>query len=302
MSAQANSLTSIFFALGANFAIFIAKLAAALYTGSGAMLAEAVHSLADSGNQLLLIVGLRGAKRPPNDEHPLGYGKTIYFWSFIVALILFSMGGMFSVYEGIHKLKHPEPLSGPWIAIAVLIFSIVAEGISLWGCLREVNKIRGNRSLFTWFRESRESELMVVFGEDLAALIGLGIALVAVGLAMFTGNPFFDAMGSIVIGVLLIIIALMIGIQVKRLLIGQGVDPATHRAIVKFLEDQEEINRLFNLITLQLGQDVMVAIKAEMCDYSNQGEMIKAINRCEKRLKTAFPQIVWSFFEPDLRD
>lgn len=302
MSAQANSLTSIFFALGANFAIFIAKLAAALYTGSGAMLAEAVHSLADSGNQLLLIVGLRGAKRPPNDEHPLGYGKTIYFWSFIVALILFSMGGMFSVYEGIHKLQHPEPLSGPWIAIAVLIFSIVAEGISLWGCLREVNKIRGNRSLFTWFRESRESELLVVFGEDLAALIGLGIALVAVGLAMFTGNPFFDAVGSIVIGVLLIIIALMIGIQVKRLLIGQGVDPATHRAIVKFLEDQKEINRLFNLITLQLGQDVMVAIKAEMCDYSNQGEMIKAINRCEKRLKTAFPQIVWSFFEPDLRD
>lgn len=302
MSAQANSLRSIFFALGANFAIFIAKLAAALYTGSGAMLAEAVHSLADSGNQLLLIVGLRGAKRPPNDEHPLGYGKTIYFWSFIVALILFSMGGMFSVYEGIHKLQHPEPLSGPWIAIAVLIFSIVAEGISLWGCLREVNKIRGNRSLFTWFRESRESELLVVFGEDLAALIGLGIALVAVGLAMFTGNPFFDAVGSIVIGVLLIIIALMIGIQVKRLLIGQGVDPATHRAIVKFLEDQKEINRLFNLITLQLGQDVMVAIKAEMCDYSNQGEMIKAINRCEKRLKTAFPQIVWSFFEPDLRD
>ncbi len=302
MSAQANSLKSIFFALGANFAIFVAKLAAALYTGSGAMLAEAIHSLADSGNQLLLIVGLRGAKRPPNDEHPLGYGKTIYFWSFIVALILFSMGGMFSVYEGIHKLRHPEPLSGPWIAIAVLIFSIVAEGISLWGCLREVNKIRGNRSLFTWFRESRESELLVVFGEDLAALIGLSFALVAVGLAMFTGNPVFDALGSIAIGVLLIIIALMIGLQVKRLLIGQGVDPATHKAIVNFLEEQEEINRLFNLITLQLGQDVMVAIKAEMRDYSNQTEMIKAINRCEKRLKTAFPQIVWSFFEPDLRD
>ena len=302
MSAQANSLKSIFFALGANFAIFVAKLAAAMHTGSGAMLAEAIHSLADSGNQLLLIVGLRGAKRPPNDEHPLGYGKTIYFWSFIVALILFSMGGMFSVYEGIHKLQHPEPLSGPWIAIAVLIFSIVAEGISLWGCLREVNKIRGNRSLFTWFWESRESELLVVFGEDLAALIGLSFALVAVGLAMFTGNPFFDAVGSIAIGVLLIIIALMIGIQVKRLLIGQGVDPATHKAMVNFLEEQEEINRLFNLITLQLGQDVMVAIKAEMRDYSNQTEMIKAINRCEKRLKTAFPQIVWSFFEPDLRD
>ena len=302
MSGQANSLRSIFFALGANFAIFVAKLGAALYTGSGAMLAEAIHSLADSGNQLLLIVGLRGAKRPPNDKHPLGYGKTIYFWSFIVALILFSMGGMFSVYEGIHKLQHPEPLSGPWIAIAVLIFAIIAEGISLWGCLREVNKIRGNRSLFKWFRESRESELLVVFGEDLAALIGLTFALLAVGLAMYTGNPLFDALGSIVIGVLLIIIALMIGIQVKRLLIGQGVDPAIHRDIVGFLEGQEEINKLFNLITLQLGQDVMVAIKAEMRDYSSPAEMIQAINRCERRMKAEFPQIVWSFFEPDTRD
>ena len=302
MAGQANSLTSIFFALGANFAIFVAKLAAALHTGSGAMLAEAIHSLADSGNQLLLIVGLRGAKRPPNDQHPLGYGKTIYFWSFIVALILFSMGGMFSVYEGIHKLQHPEPLSAPWLAIGVLIFSIIAEGISLWGCLREVNKVRGKRSLLTWFRESRQSELLVVFGEDLAALIGLTFALLAVGLAMLTGNPFFDALGSIVIGLLLIIIAVMIGIQVKRLLIGQGVDPATHQEITRFLEEQEGIKRVFNLITLQLGSDVMVAVKAEMEEFQNQREMIKVINRCEQRLKVAFPQIIWSFFEPDLRD
>jgi divalent metal cation (Fe/Co/Zn/Cd) transporter len=184
MSGQANSLTSIFFALGANFAIFVAKLAAALYTGSGAMLAEAIHSLADSGNQLLLIVGLRGAKRPPNDKHPLGYGKTIYFWSFIVALILFSM--------------------------------------------------RGNRTLFTWFRESRKSELLVVFGEDLAALIGLTFALLAVGLAMYTGNPLFDALGSIVIGVLLIIIAVMIGIQVKRLFDRTGSRPRNSQGYSRF--------------------------------------------------------------------
>jgi len=302
MAGQANSLTSIFFALGANFAIFVAKLAAALYTGSGAMLAEAIHSLADSGNQLLLIVGLRRAKRPPSDKHPLGYGKTIYFWSFIVALILFSMGGMFSVYEGIHKLQHPEPLVAPLLAIGVLIFSIIAEGISLWGCLREVNKIRGDRSLYTWFRESRQSELLVVFGEDLAALLGLAFALLAVGLAMLTGNPLYDALGSIAIGTLLIIIALMIGMQVKRLLIGQGVDPATERAITCFLEEQEEIQHVFNLITLQLGNDVMVAIKAEMQEYQNQREMIEAINRCEQRLKESFPQVIWSFFEPDLRD
>lgn len=302
MAGKANSLTSIFFALGANFAIFVAKLAAALYTGSGAMMAEAIHSLADSGNQLLLILGLRRAKRPPSDKHPLGYGKTIYFWSFIVALILFSMGGMFSVYEGIHKLNHPEPLAAPWLAITVLLFSIIAESISLWGCLREVDKIRGNHNLFTWFRESRQSELLVVFGEDIAALLGLAFAMVAVGLTMLTGNPFFDALGSIVIGILLIIIALMIGIQVKRLLIGQGVDPATKQAITSFLLEQEEIKRVLNLITLQLGSDVMVAVKAEMQDFQNQREMIEAINRCEKRLKKSFPQVIWSFFEPDIRD
>ncbi len=302
MAGPANSLTSILFALGANFAIFLAKLAAALYTGSGAMLAEAVHSLADSGNQLLLIVGLRRAKRPPTADHPLGYGKTIYFWSFIVALILFSMGGMFSIYEGIHKIQHPEPLTTPRLAIAVLVFAIAAESVSLWGCLREVNKVRGGRSLPAWFRESRESELLVVFGEDIAALLGLGLALIGVGLALFTANPLFDALGSIAIGLLLLIIAVMIGVEVKQLLIGQGVDRQTHAAMVAFLLAQEEISAVFNLITLQLGRDVMVAVKAEMRQYPNQTEMIEAISRCEKRLKQAFPQIVWSFFEPDIRD
>lgn len=302
MAGPANSLTSILFALGANLAIFFAKLVAALYTGSGAMLAEAIHSLADSGNQLLLIVGLRGAKRPPNDQHPLGYGKDIYFWSFIVAVILFSMGGMFSVYEGIHKIQQPEPLTAPWLAIAVLVFSILAESISLWGCLREVNKTRGDRSLVAWFKESRESELLVVFGEDVAALLGLTLALIGISMAMLTGNPFFDALGSIAIGILLLIIAVLIGVEVKQLLIGQGVDPQTHTAIMGFLLEQEEIIEVFNLITLQLGRDVMLAAKVAIRQYPNQTEMIEAVNRCEKRIKEAFPQIIWCFFEPDIRD
>lgn len=302
MAGPANSLTSILFALGANFAIFLAKLGAALYTGSGAMLAEAIHSLADSGNQLLLIIGLRGAKRPPNDEHPLGYGKTIYFWSFLVAVILFSMGGMFSVYEGIHKIQHPEALTAPWLAIAVLVFSILAESVSLWGCLREVNKTRGDRSLLTWFKESRESELLVVFGEDVAALLGLVLALVGIGLAILTDNPLFDALGSVAIGILLILIAVLIGIQVKQLLIGQGVDPETQAAIRDFLLNQEEINHIYNMITLQLGRDVMLAVKVEMRQYPNQTAMIAAINACEKRIKVTFPQIIWCFFEPDNRD
>lgn len=302
MAQHSNPLTSIFFALGANLAIFVAKLAAALYTGSGAMLAEAIHSLADSGNQLLLIVGLRRATRPPTSDYPLGHGKAIYFWSFLVAVILFSMGGMFSVYEGVHKLQHPEPLTTPWLAMAVLVFSIIAEGVSLWGCLREVNKVRGERSLFTWFRESRESELLVVFGEDTAALLGLFFALLAIGLAVLTGNPFFDALGSIAIGCLLIVIAVMVGVEVKGLLIGQGVDRETRAALVAFLEGQEEIVRVFNIITLQLGRDVMVAVKAEMREYPTQAALVEAINGCERKMKEAFPQIVWSFFEPDLRD
>lgn len=302
MAEQVNSVKSIFFALGANLAIFVAKLIAATITGSGAMLAESIHSLADSGNQLLLLVGLKQSKKPATPDYPLGFGKSIYFWSFIVALIMFSMGGVFSIYEGLHKLQHPEPLKSPWIAVGVLIFSIIAESISLWGCMREVNKIRRNRSYFRWFRESRESELLVVFGEDIAALLGLVFALVAVVLTMLTANPMYDAMGSIMIGVLLIVIAVMIAIEVKRLLIGQSVDPEIQKEMITFLHAQDEIRQVYNLITFQLGQDVMVAVKAEMQECGSQKEMIQGINRCEKRLKAAFPQVVWSFFEPDITD
>ena len=302
MSGKANSFVSILFALGANVAIFAAKLVAALYTGSGSMLAESIHSLADSGNQLLLIIGIKRAKRLPDDEHPLGYGKSIYFWSFIVALILFSMGGMFSVYEGIHKISHPQPLTSTWVAILVLVFSVGAESVSLWCCLREINKTRGRKNLFRWFRESRESELLVVFGEDVAALLGLVFALCALLASHIFENPLYDAVGSIVIGILLIIIAVMIGIETKSLLIGQGVEPETHQRILSFLEEQPEIKLIYSLKTLQLGTDVMAAIKARMYDYASAEELIEAINQCEKRLKKKFPQIVWSFFEPDIRD
>ena len=169
MSAPANSLKSILYALGANLAIAVAKLAAAIHTGSGAMLAEAVHSIADCGNQGLLIWGLKSARTPPSPDYPLGWGKAIYFWSFIVAIMLFSLGGLFAIYEGLHKLGEPEQMEAPWVAIAVLLFSIVAESISLWGCVREINKVRAGRSLWHWLRESRQSELVVILGEDIAA-------------------------------------------------------------------------------------------------------------------------------------
>jgi len=296
---ESNSLKSIFFALGANSAIFIAKLAAALITGSGAMMAEAIHSLADTGNQLLLLVGLKQSRRPPTPDYPLGFGKSIYFWSFIVALIMFSLGGMFSIYEGVHKLQHPEPLASPWLAVGVLLFSITAESVSLWGCLREINKVRGKRSLFAWFRESRQSELLVVFGEDAAALLGLTFALAAIGLTMITGNPMYDAMGSIVIGGLLIIVAVGIGIEVKSLLIGQGVEPALKREMVAALEEEEKVNEVLNLLTFQLGKDVMVAVKARMQNCTTANDLVDAINACEARFKSRFPETMWLFFEPD---
>jgi len=302
MSGKADSLKTIFYALGANFAIFVAKTVAAVITGSGAMTAEAVHSLADCGNQLLLLLGLKQAKTPPSPDYPLGRGKEIYFWSFLVALLLFSVGGAFSIYEGLHKLQEPEPVKWPWLAIGVLAFGIVAESFSMYGCMTEVNKARGTRSLWRWFRESRQSELIVIFGEDLAALLGLVFALLAVLLTVLTGNPIFDAIGTLAIGVLLVVIAIFVAIEVKALLIGQSVDAEVKAAMLEFLAGRAEIVRVFNLITLQLGNEIMVAVKAQMRgDLSSRG-LIDAINAVEKDMRARFPDIRWSFFEPDVSD
>lgn len=299
---QPNSLKSIIYALTANFSIAVAKLVAALVTNSGSMMAESIHSFADCGNQGLLLLGINKAKRPPDMKHPLGYGKTIYFWSFIVAIMLFSMGGLFSIYEGSHKLHENEGLASPYIAVGVLVFAIIAEGLSLAGCLREVNKIRGTRTYIQWFRDTRQSELMVIFGEDVAALFGLVFALLAITLSMITGNPVYDAIGSIVIGILLLVIAVMIGKEVKELIIGQGVEAAKQKAMEEYLQQQEQVEKLFNLLTLQLGDDVMVAIKARMAPQDSDTALVNAINDVEAAFRSAFPEVVWCFFEPDLHD
>jgi cation diffusion facilitator family transporter len=301
MSAKADSRRTVFLALGANFAIFATKLAAALLTGSGSMAAEAVHSLADCGNQGLLLLGMRRVKKAATPEHPLGRGMEIYFWSFLVAILLFLVGGVYSVFEGVHKLQVREPLHWPWLAVGVLGFGFVAEAFSMWGCLREVNKARAGQSLWRWFVESRQSELIVVFGEDLAALLGLAFALAAVLATMATDNPLFDAVGSIAIGVLLCLIALFVARKIAALLIGQSVEPRLHAAISDFLQAQPEVEHLFNVIAMQLGPDVMVAIKAQMRG-DKAGELVDAINRVEAAMKTQFPEIRWSFFEPDIAD
>ena len=302
MSGGADSARAVLYALGANGAIAVAKYGAAWVTGSSSMIAEAVHSTADCGNQLLLLLGLREARKPPDAEYPLGRGKETYFWSSIVAMMLFSVGGLFSIYEGMHKLTGEASLSSPLVALGVLAFSIVMEAVSMAGALREVNKMRGGRSLWDWFRGTRNAELVVVFGEDLAALLGLVIAFCAVLAAWLTGDTRWDAAGSISIGVLLVIVAFMVAIEVKSLLVGQGVEDPVRRAMIAFLEGEPAVERVLDLRTLHMGPDVMVAVKAKMRDHGSQDALIDAINRTEAAFKARFPEVHWTFFEPDIHE
>jgi cation diffusion facilitator family transporter len=298
---KADSVKTILYALGANLAIGVAKTVAAVYTGSSAMLAEAIHSYADSGNQGLLLWGMKQAKRPPSPDYPLGWGKAIFFWSFVVALVLFSLGGMFSLYEGWHKLAHPEPLKYAWVAVGILVFGVIAETVSLRACLHEVKKIQGGRSLWQWFRESRQSELVVILGEDLAALLGLVLALAAVVLTMVTGDPKWDALGSMAIGGVLIIVAAGIAIEIKGLLIGQSAERETEARIRECLARQDGVEKVYRLITMQMGSTLMVAVKAKM-KAGTLDEAVAAINRAEAAVRAEFPEVQWLFFEPDNAD
>src|SRR5262245_26025147 len=265
------------------------------------MLAEAIHSYADAGNQGLLLWGMKQAKRPPSVEYPLGWGKAVFFWSFIVALVLFSLGGMFSLYEGWHKLSHPEDLSYPWIAVGILVFGLVAESVSMRACLQEVDKLRGRRNDWEWFRTSRQSELVVILGEDFAALLGLALALIAVLLTIATGNPMWDGLGSMWIGVVLIAVAIGIGVEIKALLIGQSAEAETVQRMRELLERQDCVEQVYRMITLQLGTSVMVAVKVRM-KASSAAALVDAINRAEAALRAQFPEIQWLFFEPDVAD
>jgi cation diffusion facilitator family transporter len=247
----------------------------------------------------LLLLGLKQAKREPTPDHPLGFGKATYFWSFMVAILLFSMGGTFSIYEGVHKLAQPAPLENPWVAIGVLAFGFVLEAWSLRGCIREIREIVGDMPLWRYFRESRESELIVVMGEDIAALAGLALALCSIALSMITGNPAFDAWGSIAVGTLLIVIAIAIAIEIHGLLIGQSAAPAERVAIESWLTARAEIAQLYNLITFQMGSYLFVAVKARMRESESTSRLVDEINAVQDALKESFPNVRWVFFEPD---
>lgn len=296
------SARAILYALLANLGIAIAKTWAAWFTGSGSMLAEAIHSYADAGNQVLLFVGMRQARRPADAEHPLGYGKLSYFWSFIVALLLFSVGGLFSIYEGLHKLLAPEPLNLPWVGMAVLAAAIVLEALSLAGALREIRRLRGEMPLLDWVRQTRSAELVVILGEDIAALVGLAVAFGFLGLTVLTGDPVYDALGSVVIGAVLVTVSMFIAQRIRGLLVGRSAEPALRAVIDRIIAADPAIDRVLNTITVQMGPKVMLAAKIAMRRGLSIDEAVLRINELERRLKAEAPQIGWCFVEPDLED
>lgn len=297
------SVRAILYALGANFGIAVSKFGAAWWTGSGSMLAEAIHSTADCANQLLLLLGMKEAKRPESDDHPLGHHRVTYFWSMVVALLLFFMGGAFSVYEGVERLLHPQPLKNGGIAMAVLSIAVVLEAFSLAGAMREIRKVASGKPFLRWFRETRESELMVVAGEDIAALAGLTLAFLAVAMAVVTGNPRWDALGTLCVGLVLMIIAVAVMIEVKSLIVGESVAPEVREEIRRFVASQPEVEEVLNVITLAWGAKMVIAVKARMRDAERitGAQMVSGINAVEARMQEAFPAARWVFFEPDVR-
>jgi cation diffusion facilitator family transporter len=297
-----SSSKAILYAFLANLGIAVTKSGAAFYTNSGSMLAEAIHSYADCANQVLLFLGLKQADSPPTREHPLGFGKVTYFWSFVVALLLFTMGGLFSIYEGWHKLREPDELNKVWIALSVLGVAVLLESASLMGCLREIAKVRCGRPFRDWLKHTRNAELVVILGEDIAALAGLVIAFMFLSLAATTGDTRFDAAGSIAIGIVLIVVAIFIAVRVRTLLIGKSAEPALERQIVELINRDPGIDELLNTITLQFGPKVLLAAKVRMSAGLSIEQAVDRINALERAIKECCPEIGWCFIEPDVTD
>jgi cation diffusion facilitator family transporter len=295
--------TAIIAALGANLLIAAAKFVAFLVTGASSMLAEAIHSVADSANQVLLLIGGRRASRAPTREHQFGYGRARYVYSFIVAIVLFSVGGLFAVYEGVHKLLHPEPLASAGWALGVLGVAIVAEGFSLRTALRETKAIKAPEdSYWAFIRHSRAPELPVVLLEDTAAEVGLVLALVGVGLTVITGNGIFDGLGTVAIGLLLIVVAAILAMETSSLLLGESATPADQGKIVAALETGEAGVSVIHLRTLHLGpEELLVAAKIAVEHDDTAASVAQAIDDAEVRIRSAVPIARVIYLEPDLR-
>jgi cation diffusion facilitator family transporter len=292
---------AIFAALGANVGIAVVKFIAAAISGSASMLAEGVHSLADSANQLLLLLGGRRSRQAADEEHPFGYGRERYVYAFVVSIVLFSVGGVFSLYEGIEKFADPHPLDNWWLPMVVLLIAIGLEGFSLRTALKEAKPNKGSLSWVQYVRRAKAPELPVVMLEDTAALVGLVFAFFGVGLTALTGNGVFDAIGTVLIAVLLIAVALVLGIETKSLLVGEGASAADVRAIKAAVLDGPEVESIIHLKTLYLGPDeLMVGVKVAVDGDRRLGDVAAGIDTVEQRVRAAVPIARVIYVEPDV--
>ncbi|MGA5423398.1 cation diffusion facilitator family transporter [Streptomyces lavendulocolor] len=288
-------------ALAANLAIAVAKFVAFLFSGSSSMLAESVHSLADSGNQGLLLVGGKKAQREATPQHPFGYGRERYIYAFLVSIVLFSVGGMFAIYEGYEKIKDPHEIEAWYWPVGVLVFAIIAETFSFRTAIKESNQVRGTLSWKEFVRRAKAPELPVVLLEDLGALVGLVLALVGVSLALATGNGVWDGIGTLCIGVLLIVIAIVLAAETKSLLLGESAGVDEVKKIETALVDNDTVTGIIHMRTLHLGpEELLVAAKISVQHDETAGEVAAAIDAAEERIRAAVPIARVIYLEPDI--
>ncbi len=294
---------AILTAFGANLVIAVAKFIGFFITGATSMLAEAIHSVADTGNQGLLLLGGRRARRAATPEHPFGFGRSRYFYSFIVALVLFTLGGLFALFEGYEKLKHPGEIVRPSVAIIILLFAGVAEGFALRTAVREARPYKQDLSWWRFIKTSRTPELPVVLLEDLGALTGLSLALTGLITAILTGNPVWDALGTLAIGVLLVAIAVILVIEMASLLIGESAVPTTVAEIRNALSSAPGIQQVINLRTQHIGPDeILVAAKIEFDASMSVAQVVEATNVAEAAIRRAVPSARYIYLEPDIHN
>jgi cation diffusion facilitator family transporter len=286
-----------------NLIIACLKGFAAFMTASGAMLAETIHSFSDCANQGLLLMGVKQSKKPPTATHPLGYGRAVYFWSFMVAMLLFTIGGMFSIYEGIHKFNNPEPVSNIEWGVGILAFSLLLEGYATYSNIVELNKRRGSVGFIKYLRSTKDSDLVVIFGENSAAVLGLILAIIALVTSYFTHDGRYDAMGSLAIGVVLIAVAIFLTVEVKSLLIGESADTVINELVKTEADKHPEILELINCISIQQGPgEVLMCVKIKCRQDLSALQLSKAINEFENEIRSKAPTVKWLYIEPDLQE
>ncbi|MEA5459086.1 cation diffusion facilitator family transporter [Arcicella sp. LKC2W] len=286
-----------------NVLIASSKGFAAFMTGSGSMLAETIHSFADCANQGLLLMGVKQAQRPADQKHPLGYGRSVYFWSFMVAMLLFSIGGMFSIYEGVHKFNNPEPVENIAWGVGILLFSLALEGYATYSNVVELNQRRGTTGFVKYIRSTKDSDLIVIFGENSAAVFGLILAITALLTSYYTGDGRYDALGSLAIGFVLIAVAIFLSVEVKSLLIGESADDEINNLVENETQQSPEILELINCITIQQGPgEVLMCIKIKCKPDLSALQISKMINKLESNIRSKAPEVKWIYIEPDLQE